>query len=170
MKRFSPGPHRSEPITVARVENAIEFMAYVVKEHGEQYTPILDRLQRDLNAMRRRGRGEQQPLLPDRSEITDDTPLRLDTAARMAFPDGAVSKGALRSAAARRDLEHERLAGRIITTLRWVREWRERNRYPAHSRPDFEQSVVISEKPPPVAKAAVTAVVKDMSRGKKSNA
>jgi hypothetical protein len=72
--------------------------------------------------------------LPDRSEITDDTPLHLDTAARLAFPDGVVSGLALRNAAARGDLEYERLGGRIVTTLRWIGEWRERNRYPARAR------------------------------------
>lgn len=123
MKRFSLGPHWLEPITVARVENALEFMTYVVKEHGEQHPPILDRLRRDLNAMRQREKVlERAPLLLDRSAITDDTSLRLETAAQMAFPDGAVSKGTLRSSTARRGLEHERLAGRIITTLCWVRE------------------------------------------------
>lgn len=71
--------------------------------------------------------------LPDRSEITDDTPLHLDTAARLAFPDGVVTGLALRNAASRGDLEYERLGGRIVTTLRFVREWRERNRQPARS-------------------------------------
>lgn len=71
--------------------------------------------------------------LPDRSEVADDTPLHLDTAARLAFPDGVVSGLALRNAASRGDLEYERLGGRIVTTLRWIREWRERNRRPARS-------------------------------------
>jgi hypothetical protein len=38
---------------------------------------------------------------------------------------------ALRNAASRGDLEYERLGGRIVTTLHWIREWRERNRHPA---------------------------------------
>lgn len=176
MKRPAPWPDRSGPLTIERVERATEYAAYVVEEYGGVYSPILHLLRSDLSEMRQQQapvagsapKPAHRPL--DRSEFTDDTPLRLDTAARMAFPDGAVSKSALRSAAARGYLEHERLAGRIVTTMRWVREWRERNRYPAHSRPDFEQSVVISEKPPPVAKAAVTAVAKDVRRGKKSNA
>lgn len=69
--------------------------------------------------------------LPDRSEVTDDTPLHFETAARFAFPDGVVTALALRSAAYRGDLEFERLGGRIVTTLRWIVEWRERNRHPA---------------------------------------
>lgn len=69
--------------------------------------------------------------LPDRSEITDDTPLHVETAARLAFPDGVITGNALRKAAARGHLEYERLRGRIVTTLRFIREWRERNRHPA---------------------------------------
>ncbi|MCJ2093978.1 MULTISPECIES: hypothetical protein [unclassified Methylobacterium] len=71
--------------------------------------------------------------LPDRSEITEDTPLHLSTAARLAFPDGVMSGLALRNAAARGDLEYERLGSRIVTTLRFIREWRERNRQPVRS-------------------------------------
>ena len=74
----------------------------------------------------------KRPLrIPDRSEITDDTPLQLETAATLAFPDGAVSALALRNAAYRGDLEHERIGARVLTTLRWIQEFRERNRYPA---------------------------------------
>ncbi|CAO4137228.1 hypothetical protein OFEAOIEE_LOCUS4997 [Methylorubrum extorquens] len=39
--------------------------------------------------------------IPDRSEITADTPLSLDVAARIAFPDNSVSGLALQNAAAR---------------------------------------------------------------------
>lgn len=66
--------------------------------------------------------------VPARDEVTDDTPLHIETAARLAFPDGAVSPLALRNAASRGELEHERLGGRICTTLAWIREWRERCR------------------------------------------
>ena len=170
MKRPSSGSDRSGPITVARVEQAIEFMTYVVREHGEQYTPILERLRRDLYVMRQRKRVSKHTSLSlEHSAITDDTPLRLETAARLAFPDGGVSKNALRSAAARSELEHERLAGRIITMLRWVREWRERNRYPARPRPDTGQAPVISEERREAAKAAAIQIVNEMRRSKKLN-
>ena len=169
MKRTSPGLDYSGPITVARVERAIDFMAYVVREHGEQYTPILERLRRDLNVMNQRKRvSRQTPFSLDHSAITDDTPLRLETAAQLAFPDGGVSRDALRSAACS-ELEHERLAGRIITTLRWVREWRERNRFPARPRPDTGQVPVISEERREAAKAAAIQIVNEMRRGKKLN-
>jgi len=170
MKRHPPLPDRSEAITAARVERAVEFMTYVVKKYGQQYAPILDSLRHDLDAMRegeshpRGGRSKRASILPDRSEITDDTPLRLDTAARLAFPDGVVSGNALRNAASRGDLEHERLAGRVITTLRWVREWRERNRHSARPRvqPD------ISEERRSAALASAMQAVKELRRPKKT--
>jgi hypothetical protein len=62
--------------------------------------------------------------IPDASEITDDTPLLLDVAARVAFPDGSVSGLALRNAAGRDELEYERIAGRLYTTLAAIREMR----------------------------------------------
>ena len=42
-----------EPMTVARVERAVVFAAYVVEKYGDQYAPILDALIADLEAMRR---------------------------------------------------------------------------------------------------------------------
>lgn len=68
--------------------------------------------------------------IPDRSEITTDTPLSLDVAARIAFPDGSMSGLALRNAATRGDLGHAKIGGRVYTTLtdiermvaaRWVK-------------------------------------------------
>ena len=111
---------------------------------------------------------KQTPLSLDHYAITDDTPLRLETAAQLAFPDGGVSRDALRSAACS-ELEHERLAGRIITTLRWVREWRERNRFPARPRPDTGQAPVISEERRQAAKAAAIQIVNEMRRSRKLN-
>ncbi|WP_342167039.1 hypothetical protein [Methylobacterium sp. SD21] len=137
MRRPAPWPDRSGPITIERVERATEFAAYVVEKYGDQYAPILTQLRVDLEEMRREqplvGRSEPKPPrpLPDRSEITDDMPLQLEAAARLAFPDGTMSALGLRNAATRRELEHEKLGGRIYTTLAWIREWRERNRYPA---------------------------------------
>lgn len=68
--------------------------------------------------------------IPDRSEITADTPLSLDVAARIAFPDGSMSGLALRNVAKRGDLGHAKIGGRVYTTLadiermvaaRWVK-------------------------------------------------
>ncbi|WP_261926427.1 hypothetical protein [Methylorubrum sp. GM97] len=55
--------------------------------------------------------------IPDRSGITDATPLSLDVAARIAFPDGSMSRLSLRNAATRGDLGHARIGGRVYTTL-----------------------------------------------------
>ena len=68
--------------------------------------------------------------IPDRAEITADTPLSLDVAARIAFPDGSMSGLALRNAATRGDLGRAKIGGRVYTTLadikrmvaaRWVK-------------------------------------------------
>lgn len=77
----------------------------------------------------------KRPLrIPDRSEITDETPLHLETAARLSFPDASVSALALRNAAARGELEHVQIGGRILTTLAWVKDFMELCRRPAHAR------------------------------------
>lgn len=82
----------------------------------------------------------KRPLrIPDRSEITDDTPLHLATAAALAFPDGSVSALALRNAASRGELEHMRIGARVLTTLGWIKEFMERNRYPATRLRDLEK-------------------------------
>lgn len=62
--------------------------------------------------------------IPDASEITDETPLLLDVAARIAFPDGSVSALALRNAAGRGELGYERIGGRIYTTFAAIGEMR----------------------------------------------
>lgn len=123
--------------TIARIENAVAFMTYVVERFGERYAPVRDSLIVDLEAHQRRLPSSERSMpkhprpLPDRSAITDDTPLHMETTARLAFPDGVITGNALRRAAARGHLEYERLGGRIVTTLRFIREWRERNRHPA---------------------------------------
>lgn len=166
MKRNVPPQDQSSPITIECVERDIEFMAYVVKKYGDVYAPILTRLRVDLDEMRRAQasmvKSTSKPHLSlGRSEITDDTPLRLETAARFAFPDGAVSANALRSAASRGDLEHERLAGRVVVTLRWIREWRERNRRPAQLQVEPGRPAISDERRA-AALASATQIVKGM--------
>lgn len=90
--------------------------------------------------------------IPDRAEITAGTPLSLDVAARIAFPDGSMSALALRNAATRGDLGHAKIGGRVYTTLadiermvaaRWVKAeprrsgWR---RAPAETAEDEEEA------------------------------
>ena len=78
--------------------------------------------------------------VPDRSEITDDTPLHLATVAAIAFPDGSVSALALRNAAARGELEHLRIGGRVLTTLGWIKNFLELCRQPVRPRADPTRS------------------------------
>ncbi|CAA2161205.1 hypothetical protein MBRA_06365 [Methylobacterium brachiatum] len=105
--------------------------------------------------------------LPDRSEVTDDTPLHFETAARFAFPDGVVSALALRGAAYRGDLEFERLGGRIITTLRWIGEWRERNRHPAKSADPVRRPAHLDDQYTAAALANARRVLAEMRAGHK---
>src|SRR5262249_54156504 len=60
--------------------------------------------------------------------IKPDTPLRLDDAARLAFPNGGMTANGLRKAATHGDLVHERLRGKIFVTLAAIEDWRARCR------------------------------------------
>jgi hypothetical protein len=61
-------------------------------------------------------------------EIGPDTPLRLDVAARIAFPGGAMTVSGLRREAARGRLMIERIAGKDFTTLGAIATMREKCR------------------------------------------
>lgn len=82
--------------------------------------------------------------IPSREEIRDDTPLLLDVAARVAFPDGSVSGLALRNATTREELAYERIGGRLYTTLADIREMRKQCRGRAKVRA-FGSSAEMSE-------------------------
>ena len=69
-----------------------------------------------------------RPILPPLDLVTPDTPLRLDLAARLAFPDGSLSGTSLRREAAAGRLQVERIAGKLFTTLQAITEMRERCR------------------------------------------
>ena len=43
----------SEPITEERLERALEYAAFVVVRHGPVYTPIFNRLERELIEFRK---------------------------------------------------------------------------------------------------------------------
>ncbi len=58
---------------------------------------------------------------PRREEIAEDTPLRLDMAAQLAFPDGSITVSSLRREAARGRLQVWRIAGKQMTTLAALR-------------------------------------------------
>jgi hypothetical protein len=59
--------------------------------------------------------------LPSREDISDDMPLRLDLAARLAFADGTIGASALRAEAAKGRLQVWRIAGKDMTTLAAIR-------------------------------------------------
>jgi hypothetical protein len=63
--------------------------------------------------------------IPSRSEISKDTPLRLDVAAALAYPDGSMTASGLRREAARGRLVTERVAGKDYTTLANIERMRE---------------------------------------------
>ncbi|TXN73402.1 hypothetical protein [Methylobacterium sp. WL6] len=87
--------------------------------------------------------------IPDASEITDETPLLLEVAARLAFPDGSVSGLALRNAAGRGELGYERIGGRIYTTLAAIGEMREAcRRKPKPRRAEASVLPAISDQEP----------------------
>lgn len=69
--------------------------------------------------------------MPPPESVTPDTPLRLEVAARLAFPDGSLDGPALRRLVDKGTLEAERIAGKIFVTLRGIQEMRERSRVPA---------------------------------------
>src|SRR5579871_2341016 len=61
---------------------------------------------------------------PPLDTIKPDTPLRLHVAAALAFPDGSMTENSLRKATTQGRLMHERLQGKIYTTLAWIADWR----------------------------------------------
>ena len=71
-----------------------------------------------------------------RDQVGPDTPLRLDAAASLAFPDGSVTGEALRREAARGRLIIERVAGKYYTTLANIKRMRELCRVASPKLPD----------------------------------
>jgi hypothetical protein len=63
--------------------------------------------------------------LPPLGAIGEDTPLRLNVAAALAYPDGSMTTSGLRREAARGRLVIERTAGKDYTTLGAVRQMRD---------------------------------------------
>jgi hypothetical protein len=63
--------------------------------------------------------------IPPKQCITPTTPLRLEVAARIGFPDGSMSLSALRRLAVAKKLTVEIIAGKYYTTLAAIEEMRE---------------------------------------------
>ena len=68
--------------------------------------------------------------LPSRESIGPDTPLRLDVAAALAYPDGSMTASGLRREAAQGRLAIERVAGKDYTTLAAIEQMRSLCRVP----------------------------------------
>jgi hypothetical protein len=62
--------------------------------------------------------------VPELDRVGPDTPLRLDVAAALAYPDGSMTGSGLRKEAGRGRLVIERTAGKDYTTLRNIEEMR----------------------------------------------
>ena len=63
--------------------------------------------------------------MPPPEKVTSDTPLRLEIAAVIAFPDGSMTAAGLRREGARGRLVIERIAGKHYTTLANIERMRE---------------------------------------------
>src|SRR5580692_7828565 len=63
--------------------------------------------------------------IPPPEKVTPDTPLRLEIAAVIAFPDGSMTAAGLRREGARGRLVVERIAGKDYTTLANIERMRE---------------------------------------------
>lgn len=68
------------------------------------------------------------PVIPDRASISSDTPLRLDVAAALAFPDGSMKAAGLRRERDRGRLETWFTANKEYTSLAEVDEMTRRCR------------------------------------------
>jgi hypothetical protein len=66
--------------------------------------------------------------MPPPEKITPETPLRLEIAATLAFPDGSMTAAGLRREGARGRLVIERIAGKDYTTLANIERMREKCR------------------------------------------
>jgi hypothetical protein len=83
--------------------------------------------------------------LPPLDRVEDKTPLRLDVAARIFFPDGSITGRSLEREAGRNNLDVMHIAGKTFTTLADIARMCERCRVPS-SRLDC-----ISASPAPTA-------------------
>jgi hypothetical protein len=61
---------------------------------------------------------------PDLQHVSQDAPLRLAVAARLAFPDGSIGASRLRKEAATGRLTIERIAGKDFVTLAEIERMR----------------------------------------------
>src|SRR6202049_756497 len=87
------------------------------------------------------------PRLPPQENVAEDTPLRLNVAAALAYPDGSMTASGLRREAARGRLIIERTAGKDYTTLGAIRQMRDLCRLEARGRDCGSGEHAVTEKP-----------------------
>lgn len=85
--------------------------------------------------------------LPPLDVIGEDTPLRLNVAAALAYPDGSMTTSGLRREATRGRLVIERTAGKDYTTLGAIRQMRDLCRQEARGQDCGSDARVVTEKP-----------------------
>ncbi len=92
------------------------------------------------------------PKIPAPGTYTTDTPLRLEIAAQLAFPDGSIGVPGLRKEIAKGTLPAAKIAGKMYVTLAGIEEMRKQcqvsqppTRQPAPTRPAPEASGVPTE-------------------------
>jgi len=71
------------------------------------------------------GRHMMRSRVPELDKVKPNTPLRLDVAAAIVFPDGSMTACGLRKEAGRGRLVIERIAGKDYTTLAAIERMRE---------------------------------------------
>ena len=71
------------------------------------------------------GRHMMRSRVPELDKVKPNTPLRLDVAAAIVFPDGSMTGSGLRKEAGRGRLAIERIAGKDYTTLAAIERMRE---------------------------------------------
>jgi hypothetical protein len=84
--------------------------------------------------------------VPALDQISRDTPLRLNIAAALAYPDGSMTPSGLRREAARGRLVIERTAGKDYTTLGAIEHMRELCRLEAKERGCGSEEHAVTEK------------------------
>ena len=86
--------------------------------------------------------------IPELDKVKPDTPLRLDVAAALAYPDGSMTASGLRKEAGRGRLVIERTAGKDYTTLAAIARMRELCRHIQGTAPLAAQSPARQARPP----------------------
>jgi hypothetical protein len=80
--------------------------------------------------------------------ITATTPLRLEVAARLAYPDGSMTAAALRRLVVAEKVTHEFVAGKYYVTLAAIEEMRASCRVPAKP-PTLPSKNIVTDEPQP---------------------